>query len=130
MTRPPPEPDDEVPEFIREEFETESPSKLRAIAAYEEDRGRQGGVPTYVRNAFTIQSDDVTGAVAEYATDLAAYLESEGYDSLADAPEPESDSSEKTMGSAFYNPGRSKGGSDDDDDDDDGGLLGGLLGDD
>lgn len=127
MTGPPPEPDDEVPDFIREEFETESPPKLRSIAAYEEDYRQQGGVPQYIRNAFTIQDETVTSAVAEYARELADYLESEGYETLADVPDSDEGSPGDTMGSAFYNPGRSKQGSDDDEDDD-GGLLGGLLG--
>jgi hypothetical protein len=122
----PPDPDDDIPDFLVENFETERPMRLRAIAAYEDNREQRSGVPQYVRNAFAVQDDAVAGAVAEYAGDLADFLESEGYDTLEEVPEPEEEPPGDTMGSAFYNPGRSK---QDDDDDDDGGFLG-LFGDD
>jgi hypothetical protein len=124
-----PEPGDDVPDFLVENFETEPVTKLRAISVFAETEDRRSAVPQYVRNAFAVQDDTVKQAVGEYAGDLAEFLEAEGHKTLADAPEPEEEGPPgETMGSAFYNPGRNPGNDDDDDDDDDG-LLGGLLGD-
>lgn len=99
-----PEPDDAVPDFLVERFETEPVTNLRAISAYAADGSRRKSVPMYVRDAFTVQDEPVKQAVGKYAGVLADYLESEGYETLEDASESE------------------------DDDDDGGGLLGGLLG--
>lgn len=120
-----PEPDDAVPDFLVEKFETEPVPNLRAISVYVTDGSRRKAVPMYVRDAFTVQDEPVKQAVGEYAGDLAGYLESEGYETLEDVPKQEAPGD--SMGSAFYNPKRGSG-KDDDDDDDDGGLLGGLLG--
>jgi len=125
---PRPEPGDDVPDFLAENFETEPATKLRAISVFAEDQDRRSAVPQYVRNAFAVQDEAVKQAVGEYAGDLAEFLETEGHETLEDAPEPQEEPPGETMGSAFYNPGRNPGDDDDDDDDDDG-LLGGLLGD-
>jgi hypothetical protein len=123
----PPEPANDVPDFLHENFESERSSKLRAVAAYADDSQRRSGVPQYIRNAFTIQDDDVVDATAAYAAELADYLEAEGYETLEEVPEGGGeDRPDDAMGSAFSTVGRSRG---DDDDDDDDGLLGGLIGD-
>lgn len=122
----PPEPDDDIPDFLVERFETEPPMQLRAIAAYQSSRGQASGIPQDLRNAFAVQDDTVISATTEYATDLADFLESEGYETLEEVPDPAEESPDTTMGGAFYNPGRSE--QRKDDDDDDGGFLG-LFGD-
>ncbi|WP_336327686.1 hypothetical protein [Halovenus sp. HT40] len=130
-----PRPDETIPEFLVEGFETESPRTLKAIAECAEDRTKTRGVPEYVRDGFALQDDETKAASAEYARNLAAFLEAEGYDTLEAVPrEAYRDPSEVSSGSigvgdlgperrAYRDADTASGG----DSDDDGGRFFGLF---
>lgn len=128
-----PDPDDEIPEFLLDNFETESPRTLRAIAECADDRTNTRGVPKYVKDAFALQDKATIAATAEYARELAAFLEDEDYDALEAVPEevyldPSEVSRDRGIGElgperrAFKEGGASSGS--DDDEDGSGGFLG------
>lgn len=113
-----PEPDEGVPDFLPEHFETEPPRTLRAIAECARDTTNRQGVPEYARDAFAIQDNETRELAGEYASDLADFLEEEGYDTLEAVPEE-----------TYLNPDDISSGDADlseseDADDDSGGILG------
>ena len=81
-----PEPDDRVPDFLPERFETEPPRTLKAISECALDTTQRQGVPEYARDAFAIQDEQTRKLVSEYAQELAYFLEEEGYDTLEAVP--------------------------------------------
>lgn len=113
-----PEPDDEVPEFIIERFETEPPRTLKAISECALDPTQRQGVPEYARDAFAIQDENTRKLVSEYAQELAYFLEEEGYDTLEAVPE------ETYLNPSDISSGDADISESDDSDEDSGGILG------
>jgi hypothetical protein len=93
-----PEPSEDIPETLVEEFETESAMRLRAISVFASEGERQSDVPQYVRHEFAVQNETVKEAIGEYAGELAEYLEAESHETLAEAHESASGSQESIQG--------------------------------
>lgn len=114
-----PEPDDEIPDFLIENFETEPPRTLNSISKCARDRSYRQGVPEYARDAFAMQDDATKEHVAEYTGTLAKFLEEEGYDTLEAVPKETYLNPDDISGS---DAGISDSG--DSEDEDSGGILG------
>jgi hypothetical protein len=110
-----PQPEDEVPDFLIENFETEPPRTLKAINECAHDTLKRQGVPEYARDAFALQDEETRMAVARYTGALAEFLEEEGYDTLEAVPEE-----------TYLNPSEVSDAdiSESEDADEDGGILG------
>ncbi|WP_408956755.1 hypothetical protein [Natrinema sp. 74] len=79
-----PEPSDSIPDFLLEQFGDLSPELLRDVGDYarKDTYIAPDGMPDSMKESFALQDDDTLAAIADYADELAVFLEERDADSL------------------------------------------------